>query len=42
MKVALCHPFGAQNFEMAPTFLENLCTPELKIEIKITDILQRD
>jgi hypothetical protein len=23
----LCHPSGAQNFEVSPGYLENLCTP---------------
>jgi hypothetical protein len=26
-KPASCHPSGAYNFEVAPTFLEDLCTP---------------
>jgi hypothetical protein len=25
MELASCHPFGAQNFEVAPRVLENLC-----------------
>ena len=28
------HPSGAQNFDMAPRFLESLCTVELCINIK--------
>ena len=27
MELASCHPSGAQNFEVAPRFLENLLTP---------------
>jgi hypothetical protein len=27
IELASCHPFGAWNFEVAPTFLENLGTP---------------
>ena len=30
MELASCHPSGAENFEVAPRFLENLCTPVLK------------
>ena len=26
MELAACHPSGAQNFEVAPRFLENLLT----------------
>ena len=26
-----CHPCGAQNFEMAPRFLEYLCTPAMQV-----------
>jgi hypothetical protein len=29
MELALCHPFGAYNFEVAPIFLGNLFTPDL-------------
>jgi hypothetical protein len=30
-------PYGANNVEMAPRFLENLCTPDLMLkEVKIT------
>lgn len=29
MKLLSCHPSGAYNFVAAPTFLENLNTPEL-------------
>jgi hypothetical protein len=29
MELASCHPSGTYNFEVVPTFLENLCTPEL-------------
>ena len=25
MELTLCHASGAQNFEVAPTYLENLC-----------------
>jgi hypothetical protein len=27
--LALCNPSNAQNFEVVPRVLENLCTPEL-------------
>ena len=27
MEFASCHVSSAENFELAPTFLENLCTP---------------
>jgi hypothetical protein len=33
LEVALYHPFGAQNFEGVPRFLENLGTHFLKSEI---------
>jgi len=29
MELALHHPSGFQNFRVAPTFMENGCTPEL-------------
>jgi hypothetical protein len=27
MELVSCHPSGDYNFEVAPRFLENLCTP---------------
>ena len=30
VKLPLCHPSGTQNFEVAPRFLENLCTSGLR------------
>jgi len=32
MELALCYPFGAQNFEVASRLLENLCTPHMTDE----------
>jgi hypothetical protein len=32
MELALCYPFGAQNFEVASSLLENLCTTHITDE----------
>ena len=33
MELVSCHPFNAQNFQAAPRFLGNFCTPEQQIDI---------
>lgn len=38
MELASCHPSGAQNFKMAPRFLENLCIPAVSYIPNVADL----
>jgi hypothetical protein len=39
---ASCHPSGTQNFDVAPTILENLCTPATRARIFFSSSLLLD
>jgi hypothetical protein len=46
VELASRHPSGAQNFEVAPRFLENLCTPyapnmKLKIDSDVKKLTRK-